>query len=175
MDFSWLTNFLSDPNMLIGMGNAGEALSKGASFGEAFNPAGLLSQIQGQKATSALLKQMFGNWDALNTGTPVANIMKSILGGGTDTTVDESETLGSSNISSFKNPQSYFQNIQPTPKGQPGPDAVTENRTADGTTMTIKSPSATNLSTYGTSVPLETMKGGSQQGQSPFWKTLFNL
>ena len=55
-----LTKLLQDPNILQGMGNAGEALSKGASFGEALNPANLIRQVQTQKAGSELLKQILG-------------------------------------------------------------------------------------------------------------------
>lgn len=58
-----------------------------------------------------------------------------------------------------------------TPKGQPGPDAITTKQTADGTTTTIQTPSDQNLNTYGTSVPPETMKGGVSD-QSPFFRNL---
>lgn len=65
---------------------------------------------------------------------------------------------------------------EPTPKGQPGPNSVTIKKTADGTTTSIQTPSERNLSTYGTSVPPESMKAPSVQGgvsdQSPFWKAL---
>ena len=69
------------------------------------------------------------------------------------------------------------QQVKPTPKGQPGPDSITTKETADGTTITINTPSERNLSTYGTSVPPESMKGkvmtgGGVSDQSPFWKAL---
>lgn len=51
---------LSDPNIQQGMGRAGAALSRGESFGEAFDPSELIGQIQQQKATSELLKQILG-------------------------------------------------------------------------------------------------------------------
>lgn len=61
--------------------------------------------------------------------------------------------------------------VKPTPKGQPGPDSVTTKQTADGTTTTVQTPSERNLSTFGTSVSPESMKGGVSD-QSPFWKAL---
>jgi hypothetical protein len=65
----------------------------------------------------------------------------------------------------------------PTPIGAPGPDTVTTKKTADGTTTIIQEPTAENLSTYGTSVPLEAtpaMATGGGSGSSPFWQALFN-
>lgn len=138
-----ITKLLQDPNVLQGMGNAGEAFSKGATAGEALNPANLIRQIQSQKAGGALLKQILAG---AGTGTPT-----------------------------------------PTPLGMPGPDAVTTKKTADGTTTTIQEPSAENLSTFGTSVPMEAMSNsgnypsvfnqgtpaGGGADQSPFWKALF--
>lgn len=70
------------------------------------------------------------------------------------------------------------QQVKPTPKGQPGPDSITTKETADGVTTTIQTPSEKNLSTYGTSVPPESMSkkvmsgGGGVSDQSPFWKAL---
>lgn len=55
-----LTKLLQDPNILQGMGNAGAALSSGASVGEALNPANLIRQVQTQKAGNELLKQILG-------------------------------------------------------------------------------------------------------------------
>ena len=71
--------------------------------------------------------------------------------------------------------QPLIDGLMPTPKGQAGPDAITRNLTADGETITIKSPSERNLNTFGTSVPAESQvaqlpAGG--QGPSPFWKAL---
>ena len=69
--------------------------------------------------------------------------------------------------------------VKPTPKGQPGPDAITTKQTADGTVTTIQTPSEKNLSTYGTNVPLESMSNkpsnmGGVSDQSPFWKALLS-
>ena len=63
---------------------------------------------------------------------------------------------------------------KPTPIGQPGPDSVTTKQTADGTTMTVQTPSMRNLNTYGTSVPAEaTPAKGGVSDQSPFnWAQL---
>jgi len=65
------------------------------------------------------------------------------------------------------------QTIKPTPKGQAGPDSITTKETADGITQTIQTPSKTNLNTYGTSVPPESMSTASMGGvseQPPFWE-----
>lgn len=67
------------------------------------------------------------------------------------------------------NPQ--VNKLTATPKGQPGPDAITTKETADGITQTIQTPSERNLNTYGTSVPPETIRGG-EHTQSPFWEAL---
>lgn len=87
------------------------------------------------------------------------------LGGATSQTLRMRTLMG-------KNP------LVPTPKGQPGPDAITTKQTADGTTTTIQTPSQRNLDTYGTSVPSESMPGKSDGGvsdQSPFWRALLGM
>jgi len=70
----------------------------------------------------------------------------------------------------------------PTPQGQAGPDenVTTIKETADGKTISrvSKIPSAKNLSTFGTSVPPESvtsLQGGGVSDQSPFWGALLNL
>jgi len=69
----------------------------------------------------------------------------------------------------------------PTPQGTVGPDenVTTIKETADGQTVTrtSKIPSAQNLSTFGTSVPPESMasNSGGVSDQSPFWQALLNL
>lgn len=68
--------------------------------------------------------------------------------------------------------------INPTPKGAEGPDSVVTKKTADGTTITVNSPSKENLSSFGTSVPLEaqakapTVSPASTENSSPFFKAL---
>ena len=52
-------------------------------------------------------------------------------------------------------------NLNPTPKGQAGPDSITTKQTADGTTTTIQTPSKANLNSYGTSTPPETQSAKS--------------
>lgn len=86
------------------------------------------------------------------------------------------QALGESTSQALRMRALMGQNPQmvPTPKGQPGPDAITTKQTADGTTTTIQIPSTQNLNTYGTSAPPETMKGGVSD-QSPFWKALLGL
>lgn len=63
--------------------------------------------------------------------------------------------------------------LKPTPKGQEGPDEIITKTNADGTTTTIKSPSAENLATFGNSVPLENQPAYKAGGEtSPFVKAL---
>ena len=83
------------------------------------------------------------------------------------------QALGDSTAQALRMKTLMGQNPQmvPTPKGQPGPDAITTKQTADGTTTTIQTSSEQNLNTSGTSVPPESMKGGVSE-QSPFWKSL---
>ena len=151
MDFAAL---LSDPNVLQGLGNAGQAISQGKSFGEALNPASLIAQIQGQKANQQLLKMLMGG-------------------------VEETPLPDASSFNKFEAPswESTLMGLSPTPRGQMGPDSIIRNQTADGETVTIKSPSSKNLSTFGTNVPMESVArstGGAGGGSatSPFFQAL---
>jgi len=69
----------------------------------------------------------------------------------------------------------------PTPLGQEGPNKVRTliEETADGqkVTRTSEIPSAKQNSTYGTSVPPESVAStsGGVSDQSPFWQALLNL
>ena len=86
------------------------------------------------------------------------------------------QALGESTAQALRMKALLGQNPQTlvTPKGQPGPDAITTKQTADGTTTTIQIPSERNLNTYGTSVPPETMasNNGGVSDQSPFFQNL---
>ena len=86
------------------------------------------------------------------------------------------QALGESTAQALRMKALLGQNPQTlvTPKGQPGPDAITTKQTADGTTTTIQIPSERNLNTYGTSVPPETMasNNGGVSDQSPFFRNL---
>ena len=90
------------------------------------------------------------------------------------------QALGESTSQALRMKALMGQNPQmvPTPKGQPGPDAIKENvvHTADGTkrTITVEEPSKRNTETYGTNVLPETMKGGVSD-QSPFFRNLLGL
>ncbi len=163
MDFSWLTSALSDPNIIQGMGNAGQVLQQGGTFGEAFNPADMIRNMQQQKATKLLLDNMLGDGDLQSGGaTGIEKILSGLISPVADTKTPTTNLTDNFGVAG---------NILPTPKGSPGPDAVTTTRTADGTVTTIKEPSARNLSTYGTSVPPESVRGGSRS-TVPFWQTL---
>jgi hypothetical protein len=149
----------SDPNFLQGLGNAGEVIGSGGSIAEALNPADLIRAIQTQKAGQDVLGQIFGTGKT----TPVTQ-----AGGGVGTGSGPGTATGASLP------------IEPTPRGQAGPDAVTTKRTADGETTTIQTPSAQNLSTFGTNVPVESItqpqpSGGGTLGPSPFFKSLFGV
>lgn len=155
---------LSNPEFLQGMGQAGAALSRGESFGEALNPADLIAQIQKRKATEQLLNRILGG--AKTEGEINSGVQTS---GGLPTDVDTGMSTGL--------PEESL--LNPTPKGMKGPDAVTIKKTADGTKMTIDTPSERNLSTFGTSVPAESVPAstsspttGKPGEQLPFWQAL---
>jgi hypothetical protein len=89
-----ITKLLQDPNILQGMGNAGAALSSGASVGEALNPATLIRQIQTQKAGNELLKQILGSKSGTPTPTPLGTpgpdaVTTKKTADGTTTTIQE--------------------------------------------------------------------------------------
>lgn len=125
---------LADPNFQQGLGNAGAALSRGESFGEALNPAPLIAQIQQQKATTDLLK-------ALSGGRQVGG--QSQLG-----------QTNQNDLSTVPTMDDWNKLITPTPIGTPGPDKIDWSTTADGSTLKVKIPSKVN--SFGTSVPAET-------------------
>ena len=115
-----------------------------------------------------------GNW----TANPDMLRMLAQMGTGFGQGKSAGEAIGAPTAEALRmqalqgnNPQV----VKPTPKGQPGPDSITTKQTADGTTTTVQTPSERNLSTYGTNVPLESMKTSTMGGvsdQSPFWKAL---
>ena len=111
-----------------------------------------------------------GNW----TANPDMLRMLAQMGTGFGQGKSAGEAIGAPTAEALRmqalqgnNPQV----VKPTPKGQPGPDSITTKQTADGTTTTVQTPSERNLSTYGTNVSPESMKGGVSD-QSPFWKAL---
>ena len=146
-------SFLQDPNFLQGMGRAGDAFSRGEPAGVALNPDALIRQIQMQKAGA-------------DQGTMMREMLKKMLAGNSG---------GGEGLGSLATPTSS-NNINPTPRGTAGPDAVTTKRTADGTTTTVVEPSPENLSSFGTSTPPEAVKATPNKGgtgTSPFFKALF--
>lgn len=90
------------------------------------------------------------------------------------------QALGESTSQALRMKALMGQNPQmvPTPKDQPGPNAIKENvvHTADGIkrTITVEEPSKRNTETYGTNVLPETIKGGVSD-QSPFFRNLLGL
>ena len=113
-----------------------------------------------------------GSW----TANPDFLRMLAQMGTGFGQGKSAGEAIGAPTSEAFRMQALQGNNSQVTPKGQAGPDSITTKETADGITKTIQIPSQRNLSTYGTSVPPESIKAPSVQGgvsdQSPFWKAL---
>ena len=113
-----------------------------------------------------------GSW----TANPDMLRMLAQMGQGFGKGQNAGEAIGAPTSEALRMQALQGNNPQVTPKGQAGPDSITTKETADGITKTIQIPSQRNLSTYGTSVPPESMKAPSVQGgvsdQSPFWKAL---
>lgn len=150
MAYEWLANdgaagkMLSDPNILQGMGNAGAALSSGATVGEALNPADLIRNMQQQKATQQLLQQL------------LAGAGKGGAGGGVVSP------------SAWGNPDAPTSKLL-TPESEAGPNSITYKN--DGTfNMVGNSVAKPKTDPYGSSKPMESITSGGQN--SPFWQTL---
>ena len=113
-----------------------------------------------------------GNW----TANPDMLRMLAQMGTGFGKGQSAGEAIGAPTAEALRMQALQGTNSQLTPKGQAGPDSITTKETADGITKTIQIPSQRNLSTYGTSVPPESIKAPSVQGgvsdQGPFWKAL---
>jgi len=152
MAYEWLANdgaagkMLSDPNILQGMGNAGAALSRGESVGEALNPADLIRNMQQQKATQQLLQQLLAGGGGGKGGA----------------------STGVVNPAQWGNPDASTSKLL-TPESEAGPNSITYKN--DGTfNMTGNSVPMPKTNPYGSSKPMESITSGGQN--SPFWQTL---
>lgn len=153
-DFMGSTNpqtgqFQLDPNFLRALAQVGTNLGQGKGAGESL----------GTAATT-----LIGNRAAQENVSPMLQNMQDL---------QQQQKLATT-------PQlSVSPQLKVTPKGQPGPDSITTKQTADGLTTTIQEPSTANLTTYGTSVPPESISNQQMMPQgggatSPFWQALLS-
>ena len=155
-----ITALLQDPNILQGMGNAGAALSSGATVGEALNPADLIRNMQQQKATQQLLQQLLAGAGKGGTGG---------VGGGVVS--PEKWSNPDFKLTSPTSLESNFGSGGLTSPGTKGATSRTMTENADGTfNMTTKGDLRDQPSPYGSSKPMESITSGGQN--SPFWQTL---
>ncbi len=61
-----LTALLQDPNILAGLGDAGSALSSGASIGEALNPSEMIRRMQMQKAGANIIRRRKNSYGSVS-------------------------------------------------------------------------------------------------------------
>lgn len=144
-----LNALLTDPNFLQGMGNAGETLSKGGTFGEAFNPANLIRQIQAQKAGAG----------AVDKNQRLMTMLSEALSGKTPTNSTTNPTV--------------------TPANQEGPlsikhEAGKPSVMTMSTPETIAAAKAADpKDAYGTNPSLESVQANRGSASSPFSEALF--
>lgn len=153
-DFLGSTNpqtgqFQLDPNFLKVLASVGTGFGQGKGAGE----------VLGGAATN-----LIGNRAVQENVSPILQNMQDL---------QQQQKLAAT-------PQlSVSPQMKVTPRGQPGPDSITTKQTADGLTTTIQEPSTANLTTYGTSVPPESVSNQQMMPQgggaaSPFWQALLS-